>query len=63
MLSVHFRRIALAQGLLATTAEKSPPAEAARASTAPNRAHEHQAHERTRADTSPLPRPESRKTS
>ena len=35
MLSVHFRRIALAQGLLAVTAEKSRPIEASRATAAP----------------------------
>jgi hypothetical protein len=55
MLSVHFRRIALAQGLLATSAEKSPSADAKHA--APHREHEDAA-----GEAAALPHPESRET-
>ena len=53
MLSVHFRRIALAQGLLAGDTENSASGETPRAADSPGQGHEDAAR-----DTAPLPLPE-----
>ena len=60
MLSVHFRRIALAQGLLAADAEKSPAAEHAAPTPRPER---EDAAGKAAPRPQPHPHPESCETS
>ena len=62
MLSVHFRRIALAQGLLAATADTSPPTEATSLDQAEENGRRNTP-SRHGSDPRPAPRPDSRQAS